>query len=184
MRGGIEVEVVCSRSVGRLCYYSRSLEHAPCQEIACGYTRTRTHALAHARTCTHARPHARMHTGTRTLTRTLASMCTRMPVHTSLCAYARLYCNEHCAFQNSSLDLYRRLWENSVQYQDRSVSTTAEGMARVLREDYIFLDEISSMAHIVFNDCRYAFAKHDFSPDYFAFVFPKNSPYLPAVNKR
>ena len=89
-----------------------------------------------------------------------------------------------CTLQDTPADVYRRLWKNSVQYSVNGVSSIDEGMARVLKEDYVFLEEVSAIAPIAFNDCRYIIGKKEFSPDNFAFVFPKNSPYLPAVNKR
>ena len=71
-----------------------------------------------------------------------------------------------------------------MQYNKNLVDSDTEGMACVVNEDYIYLSESSGIADIAFSDCRYIFGKKEFASDNFAFVFPKNSPYLSAVNKR
>ena len=71
-----------------------------------------------------------------------------------------------------------------MQYKKNLVDNYTEGMARVVNEDYIYLAESSDIAEIAFTDCRYIVGKKEFASDNFAFVFPKNSPYLSAVNKR
>ena len=87
--------------------------------------------------------------------------------------------------QLSPLPVYHKLWLNSMQYSENMVSNHTEGLERVKNDDnYIYLAEISGVSSVVYKDCDYALGKERFFPSSFAWVFPENSPLLPALNKQ
>ena len=86
--------------------------------------------------------------------------------------------------QESSYQVYERLWRNSIQYPENTVKNHRAGLERVMTDNFIYMGELSGVAPIVFNDCRYAIGSEEFFPSGYAFAFPKDDPYLPLFNER
>lgn len=85
--------------------------------------------------------------------------------------------------QKSTFDVYQKMWQLSVKYDENNVKSHAEGIKKVMKGNYIYLGEMTGVAPLIYKDCQFAVAKETFFPSSFAFVMSENSPYLPAFNK-
>ena len=86
-------------------------------------------------------------------------------------------------FQKSKVDVYQRLWQRSLQYDENNVKRWPDMIKKIEKGNYIFLGETTAIKTVTYTDCRFIVAKETFFPSSFAFVMPENSPYLPAFNK-
>lgn len=84
--------------------------------------------------------------------------------------------------QDSSFHVYERLWRNSIQHEENLVRNHGDGLERVMRDNFIYMGELSGVAPVVYKDCRYAIGSEEFFPSGYAFAFPKDDPYLPLFN--
>ncbi|KAI0233279.1 Glutamate receptor ionotropic, kainate 2 [Lamellibrachia satsuma] len=84
--------------------------------------------------------------------------------------------------EKSTFDVYQKMWQRSVKYDDNNVKNHEEGIERVKKGNYIYLGEMTGVAPLIYDDCQFAVAKETFYPSSFAFVMPEKSPYLPVFN--
>ena len=84
--------------------------------------------------------------------------------------------------QKSTFDVYQKMWQRSVKYDESNVKNHEEGIERVKKGNYIYLGEMTGVAPLIYNDCQFAVAKETFYPSSFAFIMPEKSPYLPVFN--
>ena len=87
-------------------------------------------------------------------------------------------------FKVANQPTYQELFKKKVHLIENRVRNHAHGLERALKENYVYIGEMSGVAPKVYSDCRYTVAKETFFPSSFAFVFPEDSPYIPLISDR